>query len=185
MKGKPNIIDITQKKRLQWYGHAKRMREDRIPKLIMEWIPLERRKRGRPRKTRIGVQAAMITRNLELDQWRNREEWRLVSGRRLQLLLIRTDRTSIQYIAYLNSCVSFWSQKSLTLVGDVAEFPFKQMDNCTSTVYSIRSLLGVDVCHREQKTYQMQQYHLAGRSTFTLERLQYLYTTNTMTCTIL
>jgi len=86
VKGKPNIIDITQKKRLQWYGHAKRMREDRIPKLIMEWIPLERRKRGRPRKTRIGVQAAMITRNLELDQWRNREEWRLVSGRRWQLL---------------------------------------------------------------------------------------------------
>jgi len=33
-----------------------------------------------------GVQAAMTTRNLEPDQWRNREEWRLVSGRRLQLL---------------------------------------------------------------------------------------------------
>ena len=28
-----------------------------------------------------GVQAAMTTRNLEPDQWRNREEWRLVSGR--------------------------------------------------------------------------------------------------------
>jgi hypothetical protein len=27
------------------------MPEDRIPKLIMEWIPRERRKRGRPRKT--------------------------------------------------------------------------------------------------------------------------------------
>jgi len=33
-----------------------------------------------------GVQAAMTTRNLEPDQWRNREEWRLVSGRRRQLL---------------------------------------------------------------------------------------------------
>jgi len=33
-----------------------------------------------------GVQAAMTTRNLETDQWRNREEWRLVSGRRRQLL---------------------------------------------------------------------------------------------------
>jgi len=33
-----------------------------------------------------GVQAAMKTRNLEPDQWRNREEWRLVSGRRRQLL---------------------------------------------------------------------------------------------------
>jgi hypothetical protein len=56
-------------------------------KVIMEWIPLERRKRGRPTKTWMeGVKAAMTTRNLEPDQWRNREEWRLVSGRRRQLL---------------------------------------------------------------------------------------------------
>jgi len=46
------------------------MPEERIPKLIMDWIPRERRKRGRPRKTWMeGVQAAMITRNLETDQW--------------------------------------------------------------------------------------------------------------------
>jgi hypothetical protein len=48
VRGTPDIIE---KKRLQWYGHVKRMPEERIPKLIMEWIPLERRKRGRPRKT--------------------------------------------------------------------------------------------------------------------------------------
>jgi len=48
---------------------------------------IRRRKRGRPRKTWMeGVQAAMTTRNLETNQWRNREEWRLVSGRRRQLL---------------------------------------------------------------------------------------------------
>ena len=36
----------------------------------MEWIPGERRKRGRPRKTRMeGVRAAMKTRHLEADQW--------------------------------------------------------------------------------------------------------------------
>jgi hypothetical protein len=47
---------------------------------------LKRRKRGRPRKTWMeGVQAAMTTRNLEADQWRNTEEWRLVSGRWRQL----------------------------------------------------------------------------------------------------
>ena len=84
LKGK---LDITEKKRLQWYGHVKRMPEDRIPKLIMEWVPLERIKRGRPRKMWMErVQAAMTTRNLETDQWRNREEWRLVSRRRQQLL---------------------------------------------------------------------------------------------------
>ena len=53
----------------------------------MDWIPRERRKRRRPRKTWIqGVQAAMTTRSLEPDQWRNREEWSLVSRRRRQLL---------------------------------------------------------------------------------------------------
>ena len=36
VKGKPDIIDIIEKKRLQWYGHVKRMPEERIPKLIME-----------------------------------------------------------------------------------------------------------------------------------------------------
>ena len=87
VKGKPHIIDIIEKKRLQWYGQVKSMPEDRIPKLIMEWVPLERRERGRPRKMWMeGVHAAMTTRNLETDQWRNREEWRLVSGRRRQLL---------------------------------------------------------------------------------------------------
>jgi len=80
-------IDIIERKRLQWYGHVKRMSEERIPKLIMEWIPWERRKRGRRRKTWMeGVQAAATTRNLETDQWRNREEWRFISLRRRQLL---------------------------------------------------------------------------------------------------
>jgi len=92
VKEKPDIIDITQQKRLQWYGHVKRMPEERIAKLIMDWIPRERRKRERPRKTWMeGVKAAMTTRNLEPDQWRNRQEWRLVSGRRRQLLKNRTD----------------------------------------------------------------------------------------------
>jgi hypothetical protein len=36
VKGKPDIIDIIKKKRLQWYGHVRRMPEEGIPKLIME-----------------------------------------------------------------------------------------------------------------------------------------------------
>ena len=68
VKGKPDIVDIIEQKRQQWYGHVKRIPEERIPKLIMDWIPRERRKKGRPRKTWIeGVQAAMTTRNLEPD----------------------------------------------------------------------------------------------------------------------
>ena len=87
VKGKLDIINIIQKKRLQWYGHVKRMPEERTLKLIMEWIPEKRKKRGHPRKTWMeGVQAAMTTINLEPDQWRNREEWHLVSGIWQQLL---------------------------------------------------------------------------------------------------
>ena len=66
VKEKPDIIDSIERKRLQWYGHVKRMPEERIPKLIMEWKPWERRKIGRPRKTWMeGVQAAMTARNLD------------------------------------------------------------------------------------------------------------------------
>jgi hypothetical protein len=36
VKGKPNSIDIIQKKKLQWYGQVKRMPEERISKLIIE-----------------------------------------------------------------------------------------------------------------------------------------------------
>jgi len=87
VKGKPDVIDIIKRKRVQWYGHVKKMPEERIPKLIMEWVQRDRRKRRRSRKTWMeGVQATMTIRNLEPDQWRNREEWRLVSGSRRQLL---------------------------------------------------------------------------------------------------
>jgi hypothetical protein len=55
------------------------MQEERLPKLIMEWIPGERRKIGRPRKTWMeGLRAAMETRHLEADQWLNKKEWCLV-----------------------------------------------------------------------------------------------------------
>jgi len=46
------------------------MPEERKPKLIMDWLP-------RARKPWMeGVQAALTNRNIETDQWRNREEWR-------------------------------------------------------------------------------------------------------------
>jgi hypothetical protein len=51
VKEKPDIIHIIERKRLQWYCHVKKMQEERLPKLIMEWIPGERKKRESPRKT--------------------------------------------------------------------------------------------------------------------------------------
>jgi hypothetical protein len=86
VKEKPDIIDIIERKRLHWFGHVKRVQEERLSKLIMEWIPGERRKSGRPRKTWMeGVRTAMKTRYLEADQWLKRKEWCLGSGRRRQL----------------------------------------------------------------------------------------------------
>jgi len=38
VKEKPDIIDIIERKRLQWYGHVKRMQEERIPILILRLL---------------------------------------------------------------------------------------------------------------------------------------------------
>jgi hypothetical protein len=54
VKRKLDIIDITEKKRLQWYGHVKRMPNERISKLIMDWIPRERRKKRTSKKNMDG-----------------------------------------------------------------------------------------------------------------------------------
>jgi hypothetical protein len=32
VKGKPDAIDFIERKRLQWYGHVRRMQEERLPK---------------------------------------------------------------------------------------------------------------------------------------------------------
>ena len=42
VRGKPDIIDLIEQKRLQRYGNVKKMPEERIPKLIMDWLPWER-----------------------------------------------------------------------------------------------------------------------------------------------
>jgi hypothetical protein len=49
VRGTADSMGSIEKERLQWYGHVKRMAGERIPKLIMEWIPLERRKRKKER----------------------------------------------------------------------------------------------------------------------------------------
>jgi hypothetical protein len=40
VRGKPDIKYILEKERLQWYGHVKRIPEERIQKLILEWLGL-------------------------------------------------------------------------------------------------------------------------------------------------
>jgi hypothetical protein len=38
VKENPDIIDIIEKKRLQWFGHVKKMQEESLPILVMDWI---------------------------------------------------------------------------------------------------------------------------------------------------
>lgn len=44
------IIVWIEEKNLIWYGHVKTMSEQKWPKKLMRWIPLENRKKGRPTK---------------------------------------------------------------------------------------------------------------------------------------
>jgi hypothetical protein len=121
VKEKPDIIDIIERKRLQWYGHVKRMQEERLPKLIMEWIPGKRRKREHQRKTWMeGVRAAMKTRHLEANQWLNRKERCLDSGRRRQLSQDRKDRflllTNMRLEGACETCTRLHGIRSQMLV---------------------------------------------------------------------
>jgi hypothetical protein len=46
-----SLLEDIKTKQLQWYGRVQRMEEGRLPKEVMKWRPLGRRKRGRPKLT--------------------------------------------------------------------------------------------------------------------------------------
>jgi hypothetical protein len=39
-----SLLDDIKTKQLQWYGHVQRMDEGRLPKEVMNWHPLGKRK---------------------------------------------------------------------------------------------------------------------------------------------
>jgi hypothetical protein len=51
MNVRRSLLDDIQTKQLQWYGHVQRMEEGRLPKKVVKWRPLGRRKQGRPKLT--------------------------------------------------------------------------------------------------------------------------------------
>lgn len=80
-----DITDEIEKKQLTWFGHTKRMSQERWPRKILEWVPPERRKRGRPRRSwREDVNDAMKARNLEENTCYDRKNWKLGTERRRQ-----------------------------------------------------------------------------------------------------
>jgi hypothetical protein len=45
-----DIVRYEKSKRMAWLGHVIWMEGERIPKRVLEWKPMGRRNRGRPRK---------------------------------------------------------------------------------------------------------------------------------------
>jgi len=44
------IIKEIEQNQLTWYGHVQRMAEGRLLKIALEWMPKQKRARGRPKK---------------------------------------------------------------------------------------------------------------------------------------
>ena len=75
------IIKEIEQNQLTWYGHVQRMVEGRLPKIILKWMPKQKRARGRPKKNWMeGIRKPMNERNLNEDQWEDRKQWSLGVG---------------------------------------------------------------------------------------------------------
>ena len=50
LTGSADIVRFIKSRRMAWLGHVMRMDGGRMPRRILEWKPMGRRIRGRPRK---------------------------------------------------------------------------------------------------------------------------------------
>jgi hypothetical protein len=75
MEVEKTILERKEQKQLQWYGHMKRMKNDRLPKTIMESETEGRRRKGRPLGTWMdGIRYSMEKYGLRVEDTTNREE---------------------------------------------------------------------------------------------------------------
>ncbi|KAF0705870.1 Uncharacterized protein FWK35_00030060 [Aphis craccivora] len=49
------VTSFIKSQRIQWLGHIMRIRENEVVRLKLEWKPIGKRPRGRPRKRWIDV----------------------------------------------------------------------------------------------------------------------------------
>ena len=85
MDAQDTILDHIARKQLIWYGHVERTNPTRLPKIMINWKPEGRQKRGRPRRTcKDGIYTAMSGRELRTGEWNNRWQWNMEIGRRRQ-----------------------------------------------------------------------------------------------------
>ena len=71
------IMDEIEHRRLKWYGHLRRMKDERISKVVHTWKIQRRNRRGRPRATwDYNVQQTMRTFGVTDQDTEEREQWR-------------------------------------------------------------------------------------------------------------
>ncbi|XP_030747136.1 uncharacterized protein LOC115875769 [Sitophilus oryzae] len=76
------VIRRRERRSLKWFGHLMRMPDDRWPKRVFQWVPPQRRKRGRPRRSwNDGIRESMEARQLEDDDVFDRLACRRETGR--------------------------------------------------------------------------------------------------------
>ena len=77
-----DIVRFIKSRRITWLGHVMRMDEKRTPKRVLEWKPIGRRIRGRPRKRWIEDVEEDIKR-MGIRGWRKlckeRMEWKRIT----------------------------------------------------------------------------------------------------------
>ena len=83
--GQDKILDEIIRKQLIWYSHVERMDPTRLLKLMINWEPEGRKKRGRPQRTwKDGICTAVSERDLKIGEWNIRTQWNMEVGRRRQ-----------------------------------------------------------------------------------------------------
>jgi hypothetical protein len=82
MEVRKNILEVTEEKRLRWFGHVKRTSGNRLPLKVLGWEPEGTRRRGRPKERWMdGVRRSMTNHGLTEEDTRDRDRWRnLVLG---------------------------------------------------------------------------------------------------------
>jgi hypothetical protein len=94
MNKQDTILNEITGKHFIWYGHVERMDPTRLQKIMINWKPEGKKKRGRPRRTwKVGIFTAMNERDLRVGELNSRRQWNMEEGRRRQTFKNRTIHT--------------------------------------------------------------------------------------------
>jgi hypothetical protein len=74
MEVEKTILERTEHKQLRWYRHVKRMENDRLPEIIMEWETEGRRKSRHLGTWMDGIRYSMEKYGLRVEDTTNIEE---------------------------------------------------------------------------------------------------------------